>query len=160
MNGVFDIGDSRMFFESIKRRYRAYLVGKVRLTEDLLYVVMGLNHLREWIAPQFKARRDGTWPACKTVNQQFSKSVYELPEFTVLRHLANATKHARDISTEYSGGAFFDGWPDVDRVADFDKGPPTAHLIDGRLVNEVIEHVIKQYEDWFSGEYVRRHCAN
>jgi hypothetical protein len=56
---VFDIETPEQFFHSICSRYRKYqqpVKEGGRTTEDLLYVIMGLHHLREWIAPRDKNR--------------------------------------------------------------------------------------------------------
>jgi hypothetical protein len=48
--GIWDINSEEDFFLSIKRVYQRNKSGKAKSIEDLLYVIMGLNHLREWIA--------------------------------------------------------------------------------------------------------------
>ena len=72
---VFDFGDAKAFFESIERTYNRYRQGPVKSTEDLLYVVMGLNHLREWISPGFNKGKNGKWPKVKNEEQKFSKKI-------------------------------------------------------------------------------------
>ncbi len=46
MNGIFDLKTSEEFFNTVLRIYDRYQQSNVKEVEDLLYVVMGLNHLR------------------------------------------------------------------------------------------------------------------
>jgi hypothetical protein len=77
--GIFDIGNAKEFFASIQHRCGLYPACTVKSTEDLLYIIMGLNHLREWIAPGFGIKSDGTWPTSNTPAQALSRKVYEDP---------------------------------------------------------------------------------
>ena len=90
--GVFDIGDAREFFLSIKGTYDRSREIKVKSTEDVLYVIMGLNHLREWIVPGFDKIK-GEWPVADTPEKEFSKCVYESREHNIIRNISNMTKH-------------------------------------------------------------------
>ena len=149
MSGLFDIGDADGFFKSIKRRYDAYREGYVKRTEDLLYIILGLNHLREWIAPGYCYKKTPNTKA-----ERFYKTIFDTKEFKILNHLANGTKHANAVKTSYSGGAPMDEWEvDIDSLESFDMGQPTAYQVDGRNIEEVIKPIIQLYDDWFSGRY-------
>lgn len=150
MTAFFDFGDAGAFFQSIERRWDAYLQGTVRSTEDLLYVIFGLNHLREWIAPGLMKGGDGRWLAVDTPAKRFSKEVSESGDFDVVRKLANGIKHAKHMSTGYVGGAFIDDWPDFDAVTDFDTGPPTGYDVNGQPVEDFIVPIMEAYRNWFS----------
>ena len=63
---VFDFGDAKAFFDSIVRVYNQYKRGFAKSTEDVLFVIMGLNHLREWISPAFNPDRSRKWPDANT----------------------------------------------------------------------------------------------
>lgn len=152
MSGLFDFIDALAFFKSIQRRYESYRQGRIKKTEDLLYIILGLNHLREWIAPGYN-KIVNKWPPADTAEKTFSKAVFDNHDFDILRQLANGTKHAKAVKAGYAGGASIDDWEDFDSVADVDKGPPTAHFVDGRRVEEIVGPVIQLYGDWFSGRY-------
>ncbi|MBI5120001.1 MAG: hypothetical protein HZA67_03280 [Rhodospirillales bacterium] len=152
MSGLFDLIDALAFFKSTQRRYESYRQGHIKSTEDLLYIILGLNHLREWIAPDYNKTKS-KWPPADTAEKTFSKAVFENHDFGILRSLANGTKHAKAVETGYAGGAPMDDWGDFDSVANVDKGPPTAHFVDERPIEELVAPVIQLYENWFSGRY-------
>ncbi|CAA6604748.1 conserved hypothetical protein [Rhodospirillaceae bacterium LM-1] len=151
MSGLFNIGNAEQFFGSIKRRWQSYVANNIKSTEDLLYVILGLNHLREWIAPGYNPEKK-KWPPNDTDEKTISKKIYESPQHIIVRELSNFAKHLRkDRQASYSGGAAIDEWSDIDSVANFDIGPPTAHSVDNHPIEEIIEPLIRLYEDWFSG---------
>jgi hypothetical protein len=115
--------------------------------EDLLYVLMGLNHLREWIAPRYDLKKQPSKP-----EESFSKEIYSFPSFTIVRSLCNRTKHMRNVSetTSSSHDIPFDDWTDIDAVMNFNHGPASKYLVDGRDVIEIIDDVIAFYRTkWF-----------
>lgn len=143
--GVFDIGDGQQFFDSIERCYTFYRSQEIKSTEALLYIIMGLNHLREWIAPGYD-----TSTAPRTEEERFSRMVYDDPDHVVIRMLCNATKHATrqvNTGTDHEGNVL--AWPDFLGVADFFKGPPVAHFLDGHQIEVHIEPVLALYRSWF-----------
>jgi hypothetical protein len=148
---LFNINDAQAFFHSIKHRYRSYAAAKVRPTEDLLYVIMGLNHLREWIAPRYNYNnKDQKWPEPKTEAEVFSKEIFGSPEHAMVRELCNRTKHPKPtMRTSTSHNSCIDDWPDFDSVQNFDDGPPTAHFVETVPVDEYIVPLIERYEIWF-----------
>lgn len=143
--GVFDIGDARQFFDSIERCYSYYQSQEVKSTEALLYIIMGLNHLREWIAPGYDSRHTPKAP-----EERFSKTIYDDAGHAVIRRLCNATKHSdRPINTSTDHEANVLAWPDFLGVADFFKGPPIAHFVEGQPIEAYIESVLALYRSWF-----------
>lgn len=151
---VFDIGDSRSFFASIERRYSGYIHCRCKSTEDLLFVIMGICHLREWIAPDFNPK-NGRWDPCDTDEKSFSKEIYLTDSFDTIRRLCNTSKHfelrkERQPITTVTFDSFVDDWPDFDSVASVDDGPPTSHVVDGYPVEKLIDDVLQRYRDWFS----------
>ena len=148
---VFDFGDAKAFFDSIERAYNRYQQGPAKSTEELLYVIMGLNHLREWISPDFNPGKNRKWPDAKNIEQKLSKKIYEDDNYTIIRSLCNSTKHARyDIETDTQFGLTMDEWPDLDAVANFDLGPPKGHCVNGKPIDQIIDPVVDLYSEWFS----------
>lgn len=149
---VFDIERPDQFFHSICSRYRKYqqpVQNGGRTTEDIIYVIMGLNHLREWIAPESSAKKYR--PTCTDQEKQFSSTMYDDPNFTRLRHITNGTKHLKVSNTVTTavGGTSVDEWPDWDAALDVDAGLPSEHLIDGEPARNVIDPVVAMYQEWF-----------
>lgn len=146
MNDIFDIKSSEEFFSSVLRIYDRYQRSNEKDIEDLLYVLMGLNHLREWIAPRYKPKTQPSKP-----EEAFSKEIYSLPSFTIIRSLCNRTKHmTKVIATASSHDIPFDDWTDIDAVRNFDLGPASKYLVNERDVIEILDDVIAFYKaKWF-----------
>ena len=137
--GIFEISTPEDFLHSIEKVYERYLQSKY--CEDLLYVLMGLNHLREWIAP------DGTPEGAA---KQFSKAIYADADFHIVRRLCNRTKHLRKIETTTEYGVTMDEWPNLASVHSLAEGATLAHLVEDKDVTEVCDSVIDYYKkNWF-----------
>lgn len=147
MSGIFDLNTPDEFFFTICRIYDRYKKGTAKDIEDLLYVLMGLNHLREWIAPGYKHKIKPNRP-----EEIFYNRIRDIPSFQIVNTLCNRTKHLRVIrnNTSSEHNILFDDWPDIDAVRNFDLGPTSKYLVDGRDVLEIIEEVIAFYRtEWF-----------
>ncbi len=151
---IFDILSPELFFYAIKRRFIRYQASRVKSTEDLLFIIMGLNHLREWIAPGYEKGKNGAWPPTNTPEQEFSRKVYGDSDHEVIRELCNGMKHVKVRNPKHTTSAAhdstFDEWPNVDDVREWDKGPPTEHLVDEESIGPKIQRVIDLYETWFT----------
>ena len=130
MMAIFDIETPERFFHLIEQRFIRYQANVVKPTEVLLFIIMGLNHLREWIAPQFEpiSHNPLTWPPANTPEKAFSKKVYEDADHKVIRALCNGVKHvkARGLTpekpkheTSTAHDSNLDKWPDSDSVLDW-----------------------------------------
>jgi hypothetical protein len=144
----YDIESAEQLFGLLKATARTFSASRGKSTKDLLFLVFGLTHLREWIAPGYDPKNPPSSP-----EEQFFQQIFKLEEFNVLRGLCIRSKHMR-ADVEATGalyGANIDDWPDVDAVTDFDRGAPLAYFVDGKDVEDVIPVVIKFYEDnWFN----------
>ncbi len=151
-DSVFDILTPVELLYSIEQSFEKYKAVKQRNIESLLYVVMGLTHLREWIAPGYECKGKCE-KTPKNDEEEFSKKIYENHDgFTTIRMLCNRTKHLKktNFSTSSSHDLSFDEWTDFDAVRDFNKGPATDYYVDNRNIIEVIEAVIDYYKkEWF-----------
>ena len=107
---------------------------------------MGLNHLREWIAPAYDHRA-----APKKPEEKFFQDIWDVPSFKIINAVCNRTKHMNPGPvTTSSYGIPFDDWPDIDSVRDFDLGPVSGYFVDGRDFTRIIEDVIAFYRTkWF-----------
>ncbi len=145
---LFDIDSAETFFRIIRRNAEMLRAARAKETDRLLFVIFGLNHLREWIAPGYHA---GGSPS--TPGERLFEAVFALESFKMLNAICNHTKHLRPfpgrVETKYN--ITIDEWPDVDSVQDFDNGPPSGYGVDDRDVLDAVDEVIRFYEDnWFS----------
>ena len=143
---MFDINSPDAFFRIIIRNANQLRDQTAKETDRLLFVIFGLNHLREWIAPGY---RPGGSPTKE--NERFYESIYAYPSFQLINDICNHTKHLKPIGFDQTGyGLEIDDWPDFDSVESFDDGPPTSYVIDGKDVLEAVGEVIQFYQQmWF-----------
>lgn len=144
----FDINSDEAFFFSLQRAASKLQTQKVKETADVLYLLMGVNHLRDWIAPGFKAKNQSPI----TPEQHFYVGIYSLPEFKIVNSLCNHSKHMGGIRYRLDAtyGAMIDDYPEIDSVFDFDNGPVTAYSVDGRNLFDIIAVVLLYYHsEWY-----------
>jgi hypothetical protein len=150
---IFDIKTSKDLFFHINRTMKDYCDENEKDAIKLLFLIMALNHLREWIAPGYKKDRGGNWPLADTPEKQFSKNIYDnCPEFDTIRKLCNKSKHINlDPRTGSMHTLTIDDWTGkIDDIADFDNGPATDYFVDGGNVIDIINTVINFYKtEWF-----------
>ena len=154
-NIIFDIYSPEEFFYSINTTWANYKKGKQKNVEILLYVIMGLNHLREWIAPRYNPKcKSGKklWKTPSTDAESFSQAIYKDASFEIIRGLCNGTKHPKQMKANTSSDhdVPFDDWSDIDAVRNWDKGPASVYSVDGIDVINIIDKVIDLYRiEWF-----------
>jgi hypothetical protein len=143
----FDLHDAEALFGLLRLVANSISSSPSKRVQDFLFLVFGLTHLREWIAPGYDPQHTATTPA-----EQFFQHIYDLREFRILQHLCNRSKHM--IPAKNAMGTLYestiDDWPNVDAVRDFDRGFPTAYSVDDQDALEVIQTVITFYDkNWF-----------
>ncbi len=151
---IFDINSAGSLFFLINRTMERFSGEREKDVTELLFLIMALNHLREWIAPGYGRNRDGNWPDPDNDGEQFSQDIYDkCPEFETIRKLCNRTKHIKPITqnTDSENGLPIDEWRGkIDDVADFDKGPAINYFVDDENVIHIINTVIDFYKiEWF-----------
>jgi len=154
---IFDIYSSEELFYSINIVWKKYKRDKQKSVETLLYVIMGLNHLREWIAPHYKPQKNKCgilcWKTPANDAERFSKTIYENASFETIRRLCNKTKHLgkkRKVTTSSDHDVPFDEWSDIDAVRNWDKAPASAYFVDGINIIHIVDKVINFYQTkWF-----------
>jgi len=148
---IFDFESDRALYRSLRLTLERIQSSNTKETKELLYLLIGTNHLRDWIAPNFDWK-DGK-PA--TIGQEFGQAIYnDLPEFQIVNALCNRSKHMGKSSKvgkiEVVYGALIDAWPDFDSVESIDNGPPVRYLVNGRDLLKIIEVVLDYYEsNWY-----------
>lgn len=148
---MFDIESARELFAMLRTRFGQYSEELEKSTEDAIFIVLIANHLREWIAPGYNPSNNN-WPSAKTDAERFSRRVYEHSDFALVRALANGTKHLKNSSR--TDTMYFNNTMDDLRLGDVGgqpimKGIPAAHFVDDRLLETVIDPVMKLYGEWF-----------
>lgn len=144
----FDINSDEAFFRSLERATLKFRLSKVKDTANVLYLLMGVNHLRDWICPGFNAKEQ----VPTTPEQHFYVAIYGLPEFKIVNSLCNRSKHMGRMpyKLEASYGAMVSEYPDIDSLFGFENGPPLGYLVDGRDLIEIIEVALRYYRtEWY-----------
>jgi hypothetical protein len=143
----YDIESAEQLFGLLKASARNFSALRGKSTKDLLFLVFGLTHLREWIAPGYDPKDPPSSP-----EEQFFQDIFRLEEFNILRELCNRSKHM-DAKVEATGalyGGTIDDAPDFDAITNFDRGAPLAYFVEGKDVEDLIPVVIRFYEEnWF-----------
>jgi hypothetical protein len=145
---LFDIESPDQLFYLLKLVAKRFTTAPAKRPEDMLLLVFGLTHLREWIAPDYSPKQPPVAPS-----EKFYQAIFNLEEFKVLQALCNRSKHM--CSTESAMGTLhggsIDDRPDVDSVLDFDRGSPRAYFVDGRDMDDVVRTVVSFYDEhWFN----------
>lgn len=154
--GIFNLASAEDFFLSLKIALAKYRKSTVKELEVALFLVMGVNHLREWIAPGYDPRPDGRGRpknTPKNAAEKFYVDIYD-DDFKLVNQLCNRSKHLRKIGarTGFEGGLNIDEWPDSvdDLIGGFDQGPPTAFLVEGQEIGEIVQRILSRYQiEWF-----------
>jgi len=149
---MFDINTADDLYFHVCKTMESFSQNNAKKVSDLFFLLMALNHLREWIAPRY-CKRNNKWPEPKNNAELFSRNIYDIPEFDTLRKLCNGTKHLRKNTpkTSASYGLSIDEWNNINDVKSFDNGPPSQFEVNGKDVEELISTVLNYYsENWFN----------
>lgn len=155
---MFDLNSPKDLFFYIKDSMQKYLANDEKKISDIFFLIMALNHLREWIAPDYNPTRNKTteeleWKDPKNKAEIFSKNIYSQENFSKLRKICNGTKHLSKSSppTSFSYDLPIDSWDNVDSVKDFDKGPPSGFFVGRDSLETILISVIDYYDNqWFN----------
>ncbi|KMO87173.1 hypothetical protein AB840_03825 [Megasphaera cerevisiae DSM 20462] len=164
MQPVFDLFTAEDLFNEIKITFYKYKKEHNKDMCKLLFMIMGLNHLREWIAPGFHARNNakGTTDA-----EKFYVDIYDNTDedtntsnFKIINELCNHSKHFNTLNKKTSCKyETMDEWDDMDSIINFDRGSVSKCLVenkDGDMVDiiDIIERAILYYDaNWFSKKH-------
>jgi hypothetical protein len=145
---MFDIKAPENYFYHIKNSIEKYKLDTNKKIERLFFIINGLNHLREWIAPNYDFNNKAENDAQKFYNDIYVKSKY----FKDINNICNGIKHLKSqnkkLKTSYNSNV--DEWENVDNILDVDIGIPSDYYVDDKNIIEIIEEVAKYYEDkWF-----------
>ncbi len=151
VSGFFDIRDDSAFFTIVSNTLNSFLATKTKKPEDLLLLVLGFAHLREWIAPNYKR---GAAP--RNSAERFAAMLYENPNYKTVLLLANHAKHQRrGALPEIQSTSFVETIDErdtpIDSWLDFDIGPASSYQYGQRNLEDVFKAVALLYrEQWFN----------
>ena len=151
---IFDINSEKILFFLINRTMKRFSGEREKDVTKLLFLIMALNHLREWIAPGYK-KVNGKFPPANTEKEKFFLDIWECSEFRTINKLCNNTKHIDEEqnpqNTYSEHGLTIDELEgEIDDLLDFDKGPAINYFVDGENVIDIINTVIDFYKiEWF-----------
>ncbi len=151
---IFDINSAEGLFFLINRTMERYSGEQEKDVTELLFLIMALNHLREWIAPEYGRGQHGNWPIPRNSGDQFFLDIYnKCPKFRTINKLCNRTKHLKSITqnTDSEHGLPINEWKEkIDDILNFDKGPAINYFVDGDNIIDIINTVIDFYKiEWF-----------
>ena len=136
-----------MFFYCLEVALQRYKSSSVKRVEDAFFLIMGLNHLREWIAPGYNHKQPADTDA-----KRLYLEIYDLPEFKIINALCNRSKHlAISQETGYRGELTVSEWPDLASVLRIDEGPPSAFYVNNEEIEKPLSRLLEEYRNkWFS----------
>jgi|AntRauTorcE11898_2_1112593.scaffolds.fasta_scaffold54117_1 hypothetical protein len=143
----FDLESPEDLFSLLTQVEKRFRERKNKRVEELLLLVFGFTHLREWIAPGYSP---GNSP--QTPEERFYQEIFGVPEFNLLRQLCNRSKHMAASHSAHGAlhGSTIDEWEDLDSVQSIRRGPALAYFVDGHDIEDVIAAVRRFYErNWF-----------
>ncbi|SFL88143.1 hypothetical protein [Pelosinus propionicus] len=144
---IIDMNSEEDFFEILKTSFIKYKTENNKSIELLLFIIMGLSHLNEWIAPGYAPfTKNGNINVPKTKYEQFSNDVYLTNEHKIVREICNKAKRI-----ESSVKPLISCTRSLDGATDFDNGLVTSYTVDGRDITEIMEKLIRFYQTrWFN----------
>jgi hypothetical protein len=150
-SGLFEIRDATSFFSIVVGTLREFRLTNGKKPAHLLLLILGLAHLREWIAPGFKK---GSHP--KNRAECFAERLWENPDYKTVSLLANHAKHQRrgalpETQTTRYVHVIDDRDNSIDSWPDFDDGPASNYAYGDRNLEDLFSALVAFYEkEWFS----------
>lgn len=144
---MFDIKTPDDYLHHIKRAIEKYKLDTNKKIERLFFVLTGLNHLREWIAPHYFYDKSAV-----NNEQKFYNKIYELKDFKTINNICNGIKHLQSQKNELyvQYDLSVDEWDDVDSIQNVDLGSASDFYVNDKNIIEIIDNVLIFYEnEWF-----------
>lgn len=144
---MFNLKTPSDYFFHIENAIKSYQSKSNKSIQELFFIINGLNHLREWIAPDYDYKIKPQMP-----NEILFNKIWSLSEFKIINKLCNGTKHLNEKvpKTHAEFGLPLSKWDNVASVLNFDDGPPTAFYVDDKDVLEIVLIVHNYYKyEWF-----------
>lgn len=112
---IFDLSPDE-FFYTLVHTFTRFQRDKAKERTDLFYLIMGLNHLRESVAPGYRHSA----PA-KTADEKFHNYIHDhCPELRIMNTLCNRAKHdVSSLKTSVKYDLSMSDWPSISSVVKF-----------------------------------------
>lgn len=147
--GFLDLDVPDQLFHVLIAAFSRYEADQAKRIDDVFLLVLGLAHLREWIAPGFKGQRTPRNPA-----ERFSEKLYQHEPYRILLYLANHAKHQfRDDNLVIRSVHYdkVDDWSEFERANSVDDGPVRDYFVGDHDLCDLFHEVLAFYRDhWFS----------
>jgi hypothetical protein len=157
--GIFNLSTASDFLYCLDVALNRYKVTRAKRIQDALFLIMGVTHLREWIAPGYRPTFSNNQPSPTPSNkaESFYIEIFENSDFKIVKGLCNRAKHLsrRCVATNYTHGLNFDeiDCPIDDVLANFDEGPPTGFFVEDMEIGEILNRLLDEYRHkWFDRE--------
>src|SRR6266446_8382430 len=144
-SGLFDIRDDSDFFTIVTNTLASFLSTKTKRADEMLLLILGLAHLREWIAPGYRRGAMATNAA-----ERFAAMLFENPNYQTVLQLDNHAKHQRrEALPETQFTSFTDTFDErdtpIDSWLDFDEGPASSYKYGQRNLEDIFKAVAALY---------------
>lgn len=108
---MFNLNTPSDYFFHIENAIKSYQGKSNKSIQELFFIINGLNHLSEWIAPRYDYNIKP-----RTPNEIFFNNIWSLSEFRTINKLCNGVKHLNEKlpKTHANFGLPFDKWDDID----------------------------------------------
>lgn len=150
--GFLNLDEPERLFRVLIRAFGRYEAEKTKRIDDVFLLVLGLSHLREWIAPGFKGQHEPRNPA-----ERFSKVLYENESYRLVLQLANHAKHQfRDDRLTIKSVHYPrpESWTEFESASwDDNDDQVKDYFVNARNLSDVFDEVLCFCRDhWFSFE--------
>lgn len=148
MAGLFSTGDAGAMFEHLKNKWVTFYDQPSE--EGLIDTLFPMFHLREWIylgkQIDYKGKPEGEMSR----EAALDKSLWELPEYLIVKSLCNHTKHyscdpkknTEHVTVEIKGSP-------VGLMKCSDPLNSSYFLVDGRDIRDIFMAVYQVYYEYF-----------
>jgi hypothetical protein len=133
--------------------FKRYQKSKSKRIEDILFLVMDANRLREWIAPEYSPsfKNKIPMPPPQAAVQRFCISIFDI-DFMAVNGLCN---HVKDLNPRHgetsclgSSGLCVDDWNCmINDVPNWGEGFPAGFCVDGEGIGAVLHRFLGKYRD-------------
>ena len=145
---IFGIQSPAHLFSEVDTALSEFQTPKGTTFRNLFFLLSALNHLREWIAPEYRHTSTANTP-----NEVFFNSIHDsCPEWRLVNSLCNGLKHFDPIahSTSDNASPLLGHFASMSSVTSLEHGHPQKFTVEGRDAIEILEAVRHYYaKSWF-----------
>ena len=146
---MFGIQSPTHLLSEIDTALAEFRTAKGTTFRNLFFLLSGLNHLREWIAPGYSHKDPADTP-----NKVFYNSIYHhCPEWKLVNSLCNGLKHfdPYPYSTSDNASKLLVNFNSLSGVTSLEHGHPQKFTVKGRDAIDILAAARNYYEkNWFA----------